>query len=44
MKKETAALDEPALTDNVRVIEDKLAQLTTRSEKALKIVEVRKQI
>lgn len=42
MKTETAALDEPALSDNVRVIEDKLAHLTTRSEKALKIVEVRK--
>lgn len=43
MKKEIAALDgdETVLRDNVLVIEDKLAQLTTRSEKALKIVEVR---
>lgn len=32
---------EPELSYNIRLIEDKLSQLTTRSGKALKIVEVR---
>lgn len=42
MKQETDALeaDEPELRQNLGMIEQKLALLTTRSEKALKIVEV----
>lgn len=42
LKREIAALEdpEPALEDNARLVEDKLAKLTTRSEKALKIVMV----
>lgn len=42
IKKEVATIeaDEPELRHNIQMIEDKLAQLTIRSEKALKIVQV----
>lgn len=42
LKRDMAALDvdEPALRENLRLIEDKLGILTTRSAKALKIVQV----
>lgn len=42
LKREMTAMDidEPTLRENIRVIEDKLSILTTRSAKALKIVQV----